>query len=132
MYCKNCGAKIDDNARFCSDCGHEQIRVQEDINFSSDFEAAKDQLSSQILTWGILSLAFSCTFILSLLGLIFSFVAKGKVKTYVRQFGPVEYRSRVGRDLSTAGLIVGLILSILCALYLFALLMIIVAAMFGM
>ncbi len=132
MYCRYCGAQIEDTARFCSACGQEQMRAQEDIKFSSDFEAAKDQLSSQILTWGILSLAFSCTFIFSLIGFIFSFVAKSKVKMYVRQFGQVEYRSRVGRDLSTAGFIVGLILTILASMYLFVIIAYVWVFLFGL
>ena len=129
MYCKNCGAQIDDNARFCSVCGHEQVtdNVKEPIELSPAIMDAKDRLANQILTWGILSIAFATTFWLSLLGFIFSFVAKSKVRMYECNFGPVSYRSKVGRDLAKAGFIVGLIFTIFCAIYLFIILIAIIA-----
>ena len=129
MYCKNCGAQINDNARFCSACGYEQVadNVKEPIDLSPALADAKDRLANQILTWGILSLAFATTFWLSLLGFIFSFVAKSKVGLYERNFGPVSYRSKVGRDLAKAGFIVGLIFTILSAIYFFIVLIAIIA-----
>ena len=119
MICKNCGAQMDDNAIFCSACGHEYVHepVKEPTNIDTAYQAAKDRLSNQILTWGILSIAFASTFWLSLIGLIFSFVTKSKVKQYTTHIGPVSYKSKVGRDLGKAGFIVGLIFTILSALY---------------
>ncbi len=134
MYCRYCGAHIEDTARFCSACGHETVAetVKKPVNPDSARDEAKSRLANQILTWGILSLAFSCTFIFSLLGFIFSFVAKSKVNKYVRQFGQVEYRSRVGRDLSTAGFIVGLILTIFASMYLFVIFAYVWVFLFGL
>jgi uncharacterized membrane protein YvbJ len=108
MICKNCGAQMDDNAIFCSACGHEYIHepVKEPTNIDTAYQAAKDRLSNQILTWGILSIAFASTFYFSLIGFIFSFVTKSKVKQYTTHIGPVSYKSKVGRDLGKAGFIV--------------------------
>lgn len=75
-------------------------------------DSQKSSLSTAILVWGILSLAFSVTS-LSLLGFIFSFVAKSKVKRYLTLYGEPEGRANVGRGLAKAGFIVGLIMTIL-------------------
>lgn len=124
MFCKNCGAQMEDNARFCSACGHEHSpespeNVKEPINLDPTFEEAKRRAANQILTWGIVSIAMVNTCWLALLGFIFSFVVKSKVKTYERFFGPVSHQAKVGRDLGKAGFIAGLILSILVTIYFF-------------
>ena len=79
-------------------------------------EEKKNDLAGSTLKWGILSLAFSTT-CLCLLGFIFSFIAKAKAREYVNYFGQVEGRARVGRDLGTAGFIVGLVMTILVVFY---------------
>lgn len=94
-------------------------------------EEKKNDLAGSTLKWGILSLAFSTTFFLSLLGFIFSFVAKARAREYVRLFGEVEGRSRVGRDLGTAGFIVGLILTIFSALYFLLIFILVLETMLG-
>lgn len=144
MYCKNCNNQLNDNPRFCPFCGQEQeapasegapVAPEQTDLYGSSYEQAteekKDELAGATLKWGILSLAFSTTFFLSLLGFIFSFVAKAKAREYVRLFGEVEGRSRVGRDLGTAGFIVGLILTILSALYWLLIFIVVLAAMLG-
>lgn len=80
-------------------------------------EVRKSDLAGSILTWGILSLAFSCTSLLSLLGFIFSFTVKSRVGEYLRLYGPLEGRASVGRGLGKAGFIVGLIMTIFWVLY---------------
>lgn len=125
---------MDDSARFCSACGHDHATeapetVKEPLNVDPAYQEAKDRLSNQILTWGILSIAFASTFYFSLIGFIFSFVTKSKVMQYTTHIGPVSYKSKVGRDLGKAGFIVGLILTIICTLYLFILFMAILGMM---
>ena len=82
-------------------------------------DVAKEHLAGQTLVWGILSLAFSMTFCLSILGFIFSFVQGAKAKTYRMQYGELDGRARVGNILGRVGFGVGLALTILFTLYVF-------------
>lgn len=62
-----------------------------------------------VLTWGILGLAFSGVFIL---GLIFSIVGKNKAKAYVAAHGQLEGAAKAGGILSTLGLIFSIIATV--------------------
>ena len=65
-------------------------------------------MSALALKWGIISLVFAATGCLSLLGFIFSFIAKSKALAYERTFGVLEGKARVGRILGKVGFGVGL------------------------
>ena len=65
-------------------------------------------MGGQALTWGILSLAFSASGCLPLLGFIFSYIAKSKALAYEQTFGMLEGKARVGRILGKVGFGVGL------------------------
>ena len=121
MYCQKCGYEVKEGTKFCPICGQEQMAAQAGSakNFSTpiymaeqDTTEKKDSLAGSILTWGILSLAFSVSGCLAILGFIFSFIAKGKVKQYVELYGETEGRASVGKGLSKAGFIVGIIMTI--------------------
>ncbi len=75
-------------------------------------------LSTPILIFGILGIAFACTFYLSFLGIIFSAIAKGKVKQYLAEGGVLSGKAKVGNILAKVGLIVGIILAALFVLWL--------------
>lgn len=77
----------------------------------------KDSLAGQVLTWGILSLAFAGSGCLALLGFIFSFTAKRKANEYLRTFGALEGRARVGHILGRVGFGVGLGMTIFWGVY---------------
>ena len=68
--------------------------------------AMKESLSGEILKFGILGLAFGSSGTLSILGLIFSIIAKSKLSLYARSFGQTEGKATAGKVLSTIGLIV--------------------------
>ncbi|MBO5510352.1 MAG: zinc-ribbon domain-containing protein [Clostridia bacterium] len=117
MFCKNCGRQLDENENVCPVCG--TVNGGETAAAASTLEygynavnEANEQLKSgmggQALTWGILSLAFSASGCLSLLGFIFSFIAKSKALAYERTFGVLEGKARVGRILGKVGFGVGL------------------------
>jgi hypothetical protein len=72
-------------------------------------------MAGQTLKWGILSLAFAASGCLSLLGFIFSFIAKSKALAYERTFGVPEGKARVGRILGKVGFGVGLGMTIYMA-----------------
>ena len=119
--CEACGTQMREDARFCPLCGLEQSVAQNTTKeLNAIEEERKDALSARILAYGIMSLVFSCTFVLSLVGVICGICAKSSVAVYKSYYGAVEYRSRVGRDLSTAGIIVGAPLCLLLALVLFS------------
>ncbi len=82
-------------------------------------------LSTPILIFGIMGIAFACTFYLSFLGIIFSAIAKGKVKQYLAEGGVLSGKAKVGSILAKVGLILGIVLTVLFVVWLMA---IIVAA----
>lgn len=159
MYCKHCGAQLNDNANFCPYCGQAQSTSpqqpqqpqkaqqpqpqfqpaqpqfqqpqQPTYTMANDprWEEKKSQMAGECLKWGILSLAFVVSGCLALLGFIFSFTAKKKVAEYVQYFGQVEGRARVGRDLGKAGFIAGLAMTIFWVVYFFILILAMAAAL---
>ena len=88
MFCKNCGRQLDEGENVCPVCGTVnggETATAPTVEYGYDaINEANEQLKSgmggQALTWGILSLAFSASGCLSLLGFIFSFIAKSKAK----------------------------------------------------
>lgn len=77
---------------------------------------ADSPLSKSILVFGILGVAFACTFYFSFLGIIFSAIAKGKVKKYVAEGYMLSGKSKVGNILATVGLILGIVLTVIAVL----------------
>ena len=125
MYCRNCGAYVEDSAAFCSACGASQQQQQEttftysgpDQNTDSE---EKKSASIGVLVWGILGLFFALE--IPLLGLIFSCIAKKKVTKYEETFGKAEDVAGIGKGLAIAGFVVGLVLTIIGALEAFSIL----------
>lgn len=136
FFCINCGAELPTNAKFCPNCGRSTEQEApaaknlpaedpmltpitpvisfdaptEESPVSQFMERERSELASSIMTFGILSLAFACSVFLSLLGLIFAIVAKTKLGTYVTRFGETTGKASAGKGLSTAGLIVSIVL----------------------
>ena len=117
MFCKNCGRQLDEGENVCPVCGTvnggETSAAATTVEYSFDAvgeanEQLKNSMAGQALTWGILSLAFSASGCLSLLGFIFSFIAKSKALAYEQTFGILEGKARVGRILGKVGFGLGL------------------------
>ena len=118
MFCKNCGRQLDEGENICPACG--TVNASETtatpnagIEYAVDAvdlanERLKDEMAGAALKWGIISLAFSASGCLSLLGFIFSFIAKGKALAYQNVFGVLEGRAKAGRILSKIGFGLGL------------------------
>ena len=125
MFCKNCGRQLDEGENICPACG--TVNASETtatpnagIEYAVDDvtavnERLKDQMAGEALKWGIISLAFSASVCLSLLGFIFSFIAKGKALAYQNVFGAREGRAKAGRILGKIGFGVGLGMTIYMA-----------------
>ena len=125
MFCKNCGRQLDEGENICPACG--TVNASETtatpnagIEYAVDDVSAvnerlKDQMAGEALKWGIISLAFAASGCLSLLGFIFSFIAKGKALAYQNVFGVLEGRAKAGRILSKIGFGLGLGMTIYMA-----------------
>ena len=111
MFCTKCGRELADTETYCPYCGQIFSHLDGSPYFVPD-DTVKDQMAGQVLTWGILSLAFSASGCLSLLGFIFSFIAKSKALAYEQTFGVLEGKARVGRILGKVGFGLGLGLTI--------------------
>ena len=75
-------------------------------------------MSKSILIFGIIGLAFSCSFYLSLLGIIFSAIGKGKVKAVLAAGGQLTGKAKVGNILAKVGLILGIVLTVFFVIWL--------------
>ena len=80
--------------------------------------AETNGLGKACLIFGIIGLAFSCSFYLSLLGIIFSAVGRGKVKAFLAAGGQLTGKAKVGSILSKVGLILGIVLFVFFVIWL--------------
>lgn len=123
MFCKTCGRLLEDGDRYCPICGtlnEDPAATGSEAVFGEETpydDGMKRELAGQILKWGILSLAFADTGCLSLLGFIFSFSVKSRVEDYIRRYGRLEGRARVGHILGRVGFGLGLGLTVFFAIY---------------
>ena len=120
MYCNKCGAQLVDNSRYCHNCGQPvQSGSRELVPAPSVSESAVVPAESPtpVLVWGILGLAFAVSGPLSFLGIIFSCIGRGKAREYIDKYGTVSRQAVVGKNLSKAGLIVGIVMTVLVVLY---------------
>ena len=118
MYCISCGSEIPEGSEFCFKCGASQTEPLT----ASPVYAAQPVIEapvapSNVLTWGIIGLAFACTFFLSFLGIIFSAIGMKKHKTYIDSGAAYSTKVKVGGILSKVGLGVGIALTVLCVIY---------------
>ena len=128
MFCKYCGNELTEEARFCNKCGKiidnestQEEKTDKEFDFFSDAnepvqtsskdfhnaqeDKAKEKAGEEILKFSILGLAFGSTFFLSFLGIIFSYIARGKIKRYKRKYGETNGRASVGKGLNIGGMI---------------------------
>ena len=116
MFCTKCGRELSDAETYCPYCGPIFSHL-DGTPYEIPDDIVKDQMAGNVLTWGILSLAFAVSGCLSLLGFIFSFIAKSRARAYEQTFGVLEGKAKVGRILGKVGFGVGLGYSIFFALY---------------
>lgn len=125
MYCSHCGSQIEDGARFCQNCGASaDAETNQKMNYdpidltSTIVEQAKDDAAGSILGSGIASLIFAfATFLLNFIGIILGAIGLGKARSFEEQFGELTPKARVGKILSTVGLIAGIVMTIVWILY---------------
>ena len=125
MFCTKCGRQLNGDESFCPVCGtastasavNTPSEANDPFSYGAPDEGIKDQMAGEALKWGIMSLAFSASCLLALLGLIFSFTAKRKCEEYQSAFGEREGRARVGHVLGRVGFGLGLGYTIFWGVY---------------
>ena len=138
MFCPKCGAQLNANYRMCPQCGAmlqaQPGNVQNNVpNYAPGYAPNSapgyapvngytpsntvDEAAKPILVFGILSLSFSLSFFMSLLGLIFGIVGLNKAKAYLASVRSTPAKqATVGQKLSLAGTIIG---AVMMAFFLF-------------
>lgn len=117
MFCKNCGQTMEEGRKFCPNCGAPVDAPAEPSGapvYAERYEPAMS--STPVLVWGIIGLAFSCSFYFSFLGIIFSAIGLSKAKAFFAANGQLFGKAKVGKILATVGLIVSIVMTGLAVL----------------
>ena len=142
-YCTKCGAELADDAKFCTVCGMafedvapqaeetpvvevqapetEAVPFVEEVSqvapAASQAPVVNSALAGQILKFGILGIAFSS--VVSILGIIFGAIARKKGKQYLLETGTerLSGKAKAGYILGKAGVIVGIIATVVWFIY---------------
>ena len=147
MFCKSCGASLPDGAKFCTACGAPVIpdapvltpdpaptRAEPILDMpepTAPVYAAPEAIVPQnivdsILTWGIVGLV--CSFVFSILGIVFSAIAMSKSKRCLNEYGYLPQQAKTGRTCGIVGLVLGIIFTVIGIL---ALIVVIAAMAYG-
>lgn len=84
MYCKNCGTKLDDDAKFCPKCGtkvNENVSINNTPVYNNTPAYLNTQNPSRINGFSIAGFVLSFFWFLAILGLIFSILGYRQAKT---------------------------------------------------
>lgn len=146
MFCTNCGTSFEDGNAFCPNCGTPVAAAPaaqpvaqpapapapasapqpEAYAYAPQPQAApvyaapaagNPEEEKSCLTTGILAAAFSCTFFLSFLGLVFGPMGLGKCKKFQETYGTYPVKVRIGKYLSIGGLAFGGFMTLYLLIY---------------
>jgi len=150
MFCTNCGTSFEDGNAFCPNCGTPVAQPAaapvaqpapapapapapqpeaygyapqpqpQAVYAATAPVAGNPEEEKSCLTTGILAAAFSCTFFLSFLGLVFGPMGLGKCKKYQETYGSYPVKVRIGKYLSIGGLAFGGFMTLYLVIYLIA------------
>ena len=152
MFCKSCGAQIEDGTKFCPNCGAEQT-VEAPQPAAPAYTPAPDPnaynpnaynpaptynpapayapaavpvnvegLATSSMIFGIIAMCLPALF-----AIIFGAVAKSKAKAYGNATGAITGKAKVGNILGTIALIFGIIATIAVVIYVIAVIIIAIA-----
>lgn len=136
MICTNCGTQFEDGNAFCPNCGTPaaqpapapaaaqpqygyapQPQAQPVYGAAPVIGAGDADAAKSCMITGILAAAFSCTFFLSFLGIVFGPMGLSKAKQYVAQYNSYPAKVRVGKYLSIGGLAMGIFMTVYFCIY---------------
>ena len=127
MFCNHCGANVPEGSAFCQNCGapvasvpaqSDPYRVTPKADpYVKPVDPREREASKSVLTFGIIALAFSCSWILSFVGIIFAFIARSKVKAYESEFGPATGKTKVGKIFSIVSIPLSIVMTVFFVLY---------------
>ena len=131
MFCSNCGSTFEDGNAFCPMCGSPAATpapapapapapqaaptynyapapsMQPVYSAAPAASAGNPDAAKSCLITGILAAAFSCTFFLSFLGLVFGPMGLGKCKSYQQTYNEYPVKVRIAKYLSIGGMAFG-------------------------
>ncbi len=127
MFCNHCGTNVPEGSAFCQNCGapvasvpaqSDPYRVTPKVDpYAKPVDQREREASKSVLTFGIIALAFSCSWVLSFVGIIFAFIAFSKSKAYERDFGPATGKTRVGKIFSIVSIPLSIVMTIFFIAY---------------
>ncbi len=143
MFCSKCGSSIPDDSVFCPNCGASFASNAAPVNQApvnpapayqqyaptptpvyqtSTGAGSPDERAAakSVLIFGILALAFACSFYLSIVGIVFAFIAFSKARAYERNYGPATGKAKVGKIFSIVSIPVSIVMTIIFVIWLIA------------
>ena len=142
MFCRNCGASVDDHAQFCPNCGtsitesipnvpetvpNPQPVVEQPVNDNG--------FSLTLMIFAIVGVSFGCNPYTSVIGIVFSAIARGMYRKFINAGYQVGGQNLTGKA-KVSGIfakvgqivsLVGIILSIAMLVLLVILICVLVA-----
>lgn len=132
MFCNQCGGEVPNGVGFCPNCGAPVEQPQQPQYAEPQYQQPEPQyqqpvyaqpmapvgdpqerdLAKSILIFGILAIAFACSYYIAFMGIVFGAICSGKVKQYAAMY-PLAGKAKTGSILGKVGLIVGIVLTVL-------------------
>lgn len=124
MYCNRCGNQFDHTyTNVCPSCGNvmdttnynqPDIASEQSYNPQQPIQNTSPDTSTTVLVWSIIGLAFAIYPYVSFLGIIFSCIARNKLKEYLQSHNNIYTgKIRTSNILSTIGLITSIVMSVI-------------------